>query len=85
MNDTHPTLTVAELMRLLMDEYNLEWDEAWDITTHSCAYTNHTIMSEALEKWPIELFSSYFQDVTRLLKKSTEDFALKSKTNPWKS
>lgn len=57
MNDTHPTLTVAELMRLLMDEYNLEWDEAWDITTHSCAYTNHTIMSEALEKWPIELFS----------------------------
>ena len=57
MNDTHPTLTVAELMRLLMDEYNLEWDEAWDITTHACAYTNHTIMSEALEKWPIELFS----------------------------
>ena len=57
MNDTHPTLTVAELMRLLMDEYNLEWDEAWNITTHACAYTNHTIMSEALEKWPIELFS----------------------------
>ena len=57
MNDTHPTLTVAELMRLLLDEYNLEWDEAWEITTHCCAYTNHTIMSEALEKWPIELFS----------------------------
>lgn len=57
MNDTHPTLTVAELMRLLMDEYMLEWDEAWEITTHCVAYTNHTIMAEALEKWPIDLFS----------------------------
>ncbi len=57
MNDTHPTVAVAELMRILMDEEGLEWDEAWEVTTKSCAYTNHTIMSEALEKWPIEIFS----------------------------
>ncbi|HIU66976.1 MAG TPA: glycogen/starch/alpha-glucan phosphorylase, partial [Candidatus Caccomorpha excrementavium] len=57
MNDTHPTVTVAELMRILMDDYYLPWDEAWSITKQCCAYTNHTIMSEALEKWPIELFS----------------------------
>ncbi len=56
MNDTHPTLTVPELMRILMDEHALTWDEAWDVTTHCVAYTNHTIMSEALEKWPIDLF-----------------------------
>ena len=57
MNDTHPTVAVAELMRILLDDYQLEWQEAWDVTTKACAYTNHTIMAEALEKWPIDLFS----------------------------
>jgi starch phosphorylase len=67
LNDTHPTVTVAELMRILVDEENLEWDEAWDITCHTCAYTNHTIMAEALEKWPIELFSRLLPRVYQII------------------
>ena len=67
MNDTHPTLTVAELMRLLLDEEKLEWEEAWEVVSKSCAYTNHTIMSEALEKWPIELFKRLLPRVYQIV------------------
>ena len=67
LNDTHPTVTVAELMRILVDEEGLNWDEAWDITCRTCAYTNHTIMAEALEKWPIELFSRLLPRVYQII------------------
>ena len=77
MNDTHPTLTVAELMRILMDEEGLEWDEAWEITKKTCAYTNHTIMSEALEKWPIELFSRLLPRVYQIVEEINRRFVLK--------
>ncbi|MCR5213077.1 MAG: glycogen/starch/alpha-glucan phosphorylase [Eubacterium sp.] len=76
MNDTHPTLTVPELMRILMDVEGLEWDEAWEITTKCCAYTNHTIMSEALEKWPIELFSRLLPRVYQIVEEINRRFIL---------
>ena len=77
MNDTHPTVAVAELMRILMDEEGLGWDEAWEVTTKSVAYTNHTIMSEALEKWPIELFSRLLPRVYQIIEEINRRFILK--------
>ena len=76
MNDTHPTVAVAELMRILMDEEGLGWDEAWEVTTKSVAYTNHTIMSEALEKWPIELFSRLLPRVYQIIEEINHRFIL---------
>ena len=76
MNDTHPTVAVAELMRILMDEEGLGWDEAWEVTRKSVAYTNHTIMSEALEKWPIELFSRLLPRVYQIIEKINRRFIL---------
>ncbi len=77
MNDTHPTLAVAEFMRLLMDEEGLGWDQAWSITTHTCAYTNHTIMAEALEKWPIEIFSRLLPRIYQIVEEINRRFLLK--------
>ena len=76
MNDTHPTVAVAELMRILMDEEGLGWDQAWDVTTKCVAYTNHTIMSEALEKWPIELFSRLLPRVYQIIEEINRRFIL---------
>lgn len=76
MNDTHPTVAVAELMRILLDEYGLDWNDAWKITEKTCAYTNHTIMSEALEKWPIEIFSRLLPRIYQIVEEINRRFIL---------
>ena len=76
LNDTHPTVAVAELMRILLDDYGLTWEEAWDVTTKTCAYTNHTIMAEALEKWPIELFSRLLPRIYQIVEEINRRFVI---------
>ncbi len=80
LNDTHPTVAVGELMRILLDDYELTWDEAWEVTRKTCAYTNHTIMSEALEKWPIELFSRLLPRIYQIVEEINRRFVLQIQT-----
>ncbi|MCL1987445.1 MAG: glycogen/starch/alpha-glucan phosphorylase [Firmicutes bacterium] len=81
LNDTHPALAVPELMRILMDVYYLGWDDAWDITRKACAYTNHTLLSEALEKWPVELFSRLLPRIYNLVEEINRRFC--ENLNAW--